>query len=211
MKNQLIHSYYAQLAKNIRSPQQTRNRAPDFTEYDVNLVLPVATQGSKVIDLGSGSGLLVNRISPFFGNVVCVEKYPEFAKFIEKRCNVEIKIGDVLDPFWVQPCQVILCFGLMNFFSADEAYEVYSMAFDALDSGGTLLIKNQFGVSESVTVNGRSEELGVEYFAEYRPVIMEKKMLEVIGYDVRVLNDIYPESFNRWNNTRFSALYAKKR
>ena len=65
------------------------------------------------------------------------------------------------------------------------------------------------GRNETVVVNGYSEELKQPYYSEYRNLDLEKTLLENAGFVIEKVDDIYPEKFNRWENTWFKVIVAK--
>jgi len=65
------------------------------------------------------------------------------------------------------------------------------------------------GETETVRVEGFSEELQTDYYSEYRTPEEEEKLLKAGGYRVVEKVDIYPKSFNRWDNTHFYCLVCQ--
>jgi HAD superfamily phosphoserine phosphatase-like hydrolase len=208
--NQRSHQYYKSLAESISSPQETRNRAPDSTEWDVALVKRYSSVSHDLLDLGSGTGLMINEIAASFRSVMAVEKYKEFSRFIKPRPNLDIINEDVLNLDIHRKFHLVTLFGLMNFFSDLEAKMIYKKAFESLQAGGQMIVKHQMGIESDVTVTGISEELGVEYFSNYRSLSREKEILLEVGFHVEDEIDIYPPPLNRWPNTHFYALVAQR-
>ena len=73
-----------------------------------------------------------------------------------------------------------------------------------------MIIKNQFGLHKDVTIDGFSEELQENYFAQYRFIDKEVRLLHDAGFGNVEIVDIYPKECNRWDNTHFYALVAEK-
>ena len=73
-----------------------------------------------------------------------------------------------------------------------------------------IIIKNQFGVEETVEVAGYSEENKTNYYSQYRTIAKETEILEKVGFSNIKTYDIYPKKANRWDNTHFYALVATK-
>ena len=71
---------------------------------------------------------------------------------------------------------------------------------------GKIIIKNQFGIEQDVTVEGYSQEQKTEYYAQYRQINKEVSILSNIGYKNIEVFDIYPPECNRWQNTHFYAI-----
>ena len=94
----------------------------------------------------------------------------------------------------------------MNYFNVNEALNIYTRVREMIAADGTLVIKNQMGTVSDVIVDERSKELETYYFSHYRSISHEQKLLESCGFKVSKVTDIYPDKFNRWDNTRFTAL-----
>ena len=143
--NDAIQEYYQQLARVISDPRQTRNKSLDCSAYDIALVKRFASENRSLLDLGSGTGLTINGVSDDFSEIVAVEKYPEFSKFIVDKPNMTI-INSDLQHFQTQlKFDVISAFGVMNYFSTSEASMLYQRIRTWMAPMGTLIIKNQMG------------------------------------------------------------------
>jgi HAD superfamily phosphoserine phosphatase-like hydrolase len=208
--NRRIHEYYDHLSKTITDPLQTRNKAPDFSAFDIQFVRGFASPHKTLLDLGSGTGLLLNALPEHFHQVVAVEKYPEFARFIQPAPNLHLVIDDLLHFQSSQTFDVITLFGVMNYFNRQEALSIYAKVHRWLKPGGTLLIKHNMGTESDVTVDGFSEELQRRYFSNYRSLQHETELLTSLGFSIQNTVDIYPSEFNRWNNTHYYALVCTR-
>ncbi len=212
MGNKNIEEYYQKMAESITDPKATRNNAKDFTEFDVNLMRRFAGKTKTLLDLGSGTGLLINNLINDYKQITAVEKYPNFSKFITKTPKIKLITNDLLklESIESNKFDVVSLFGVMNFFSSEEAKYLYTQVATYLNEGGVLVVKNQFGINEDVIVNGYSEELKTNYYSEYRQVDKEMELLQSIGFHNIEKIDIYPPEYNRWNNTHFYALICTK-
>lgn len=208
--NSNISTYYKNMAKKISNPLETRNNSPDFSSYDINFVMNFSNPNFRLLDLGAGTGLLINNLIDYFEKIIAIEKYPEFSKFICKSEKIELINLDILDYMPNQQFDVVTAFGVMNFFSAEEARIIYDKVFKSVLTGGTFIVKNQMGINGDVIFNGYSEELGCQYFSQYRHLDREIRLLEQAGFVVKERVDIYPEEFNRWSDTHFYALVCSK-
>ena len=207
--NANIHNYYEQLAKKISTPTETRNKAPDFSAFDIDFVRRFAGASKNLLDLGSGTGLLINPLVKAFGQITAVEKYPQFSRFIAQEPHVELIHADLSAFEASDKYDLVTIFGVMNFFNRDEALRLYRKAVHWIKPGGMLIIKHQMGVQEDVLVDGYSEELGAQYYSEYRWVRHEMQLVAEAGFTVDEPVDIYPSAFNRWPNTHFYALVCR--
>ncbi|WP_082564916.1 HAD-IB family phosphatase [Acidovorax sp. Root568] len=204
--NANIHKYYEQLAKKIHKPIETRNKSPDFSAFDIDFIRRFSGQSKHLLDLGAGTGLLINPLIKEFGRITAVEKYPQFSRFIAREPHVELIDADLNDFDTSERFDLITIFGVMNFFNRDEALKLYRKAIRWLQPGGVLILKHQMGIQEDVLVDGYSEELGEKYYSEYRWIQREIQLVAEAGFVVDEPVDIYPAAFNRWPNTHFYAL-----
>ncbi len=199
--------YYDKLASNIKTALETRNKAPDFGAYDVELVKSFSDQAQATwLELGAGTGLMTNHLTDHFKEIVAVEKYPEFSKFINESPNLTVVNEDILLMEPSEKFDLVTLFGVMNFFNIDEASKVYKAVSQTVKPGGRLIVKHAMGVSKDVLVDGVSSELQQYYFSEYRHVDKEISLLESHGFKLEDNIDIYPDEFNRWTETRYRAL-----
>ncbi|KFL35896.1 class I SAM-dependent methyltransferase [Arenimonas donghaensis] len=210
MGNNNIRNYYDQLAERIESAEGTRNKAPDSSEFDAAYMREFAKPEGSLLELGAGTGLLLNRIMDGYRRVVAVELYPQFSRFITRANHVEVVTADLLTYDTEETFDVVALFGVMNFFSEGEATDLYRRVARWLKPGGKLVVKNQMGVAEDVMVDGISQELGTHYYSEYRTPGHEARLIEKGGLQVVRQDDIYPDRLNRWPNTRFIALLATR-
>lgn len=209
MGNFLIRPYYNKMAEKIDSPLATRNKSPDFTAFDVSLMKGYSVSSGSILELGAGTGLLLNEIMDGYARVVAVEMYPEFSRFIRRDDHVSVYNVDILD-FQTSECfDVVIMFGVANFFSEDEVSRVYKRSLSWLKTGGRLIIKHQMGRHEDVQVSGFSEELQAEYYSEYRTLERECALLSSAGYQIERTGPVYPSEFNRWPNTYFMFIVAQ--
>ncbi|WP_214649367.1 class I SAM-dependent methyltransferase [Pectobacterium carotovorum] len=208
MSNKDIFGYYDNLAKNIRSPIELRNRAKDSSDYDVAFIRGFSSKEYSLLDLGSGTGLLVNALSNDFGSILAVEKYKEFSNFIISKKNVKIVNADILQFSSLEKFDVISMFGVIPYFSRDETEFIYKkIAVELCKNKDTkVIIKHQMGLDDDVIINGWSNELQAKYYSEFRSVDKEIDLLSHVGFKYIEKIDIYPSEFNRWENTHFYAL-----
>jgi cyclopropane fatty-acyl-phospholipid synthase-like methyltransferase len=210
MSNKQIHDYYEKLASKIQSPIETRNKAKDFSKFDIEFVLRYADSDKSVLDLGAGTGLLVNHLIGKFKHIHAVEKYENFSKFITRHPTVTVTDEDVIAFDTAGKYDIVTAFGLLNFFSEEEAKRLFRKMYDFSMPNGMAIVKHQMGVNETVVVNGYSEELQQPYYSEYRHVAREKDLLLQAGFAHVEVVDIYPAEYNRWPNTHFYALVCTK-
>lgn len=208
--NKKIDQYYSIMGENIKNPSETRNKAKDFSIFDIEFMKKISGSDKKLLDLGAGTGLLINNLTDNFQHIVAVEKYYNFSKFIKQSKVITVINEDLLEFNIQEVFDVISLFGVMNFFNTSETKLIYKKIIKFLKKDGTVIIKHQMGVSKDVVVDGYSKELDSYYYSEYRQVDSEINLLKSIGFDSVEKIDIYPPEYNRWENTHFYLLVCKK-
>lgn len=182
----------------------------DFTEMDTAFIRKYTDNRSTVLDLGSGTGLIVNKLYPYVKKIIAVEPFCQFTQYITKNDNIQIINCDTAQFSSNDKFDAILLFGVMQYMDEKEATSIYDKYIKYLSKNGKMIIKNQFGVHEDVIVEGFSEELQDNYFSHYRHLKKEIELLQSVGFNKIEVVDIYPPKCNRWENTHFYALVATK-
>ena len=208
--NKNIDDYYNRMAKKVKTPFEIRNKSKDFSQYDVTLMRRISNPNKTLLDLGAGTGLLVNNLEKDFKKIVAVEKYADFSKFIHQSEVISVINMDLLELKIDEAFDYVSLFGIMNFFNHAETKHIYEKVGKILKNDGTLIVKNQMGVAEDIIVDDYSEELNTYYYSMYRQVDEEINLLNEIGFSNIEKIDIYPPEFNRWSNTHFYALICRK-
>ncbi|HEC1751902.1 TPA: class I SAM-dependent methyltransferase [Campylobacter lari] len=207
--NQNALEFYTHIANTKDSPQSVKlTNNTDYTDIDANFILKYSSKSSKILDLGSGTGLIVNKLYDKISHIDCVEFYKEFSKFIVQSPNINI-YNQLLQDFCIEKkYDLITIFGVMQYFNEQEAIKLYKKYFSYLKKDGKMIIKNQFGLKEDVIVDGYSVEQNTNYYSEYRHIYKEINILKEIGFKDVEYYDIYPPECNRWENTHFYAIVA---
>jgi cyclopropane fatty-acyl-phospholipid synthase-like methyltransferase len=169
-----------------------------------------ANENSEILDLGSGTGLTLNKYYEKVKHIDAVERFDGFSKFIAKTPKITVHNQNITTFETNKQYDIITMFGILHYFNEKEAKEIYEKHKNNLRGGGRLIIKQQFGIKEEITVSGYSEELKENYFSQYRHIDKEVKILKTIGYKNIEVFDIYPPECNRWDNTHFYAIVAEK-
>ena len=212
MKNSDALTFFEKMtdkAKNNPNCVKMANNT-DFTGLDAQFILKYALKNSEILDLGSGTGLIVNKIYDKIASIDCVEPFKEFSNHIVKSDNVNIINKSVLDFETDKKYDIVNVFGLIQYFNKEESMDIYKKCLNWLKPNGKMIVKNQFGVSEDVLIAGYSEEQKTDYFAQYRHLDKEVKLLKDIGFKNIHTFDIYPPEANRWQNTHFYAIVVDK-
>ncbi|MDE6978379.1 MAG: class I SAM-dependent methyltransferase, partial [Helicobacter sp.] len=133
--------------------------------------------------------------------------------FIEDSEKITIVNQDIFEFETQRKFDIITAFGVMQYLNEQESVQIYSKYKEFLKPNGKFIIKNQFGIHETVTIAGYSEEQKQNYYSQYRQVDKEKETLMQLGFKLIEINDIYPKEANRWacgggRHTYFYALVA---
>lgn len=213
MENKNAYIFFKKMAddNNIGPESVKLAHASDYSQIDADFILKYSNPKSSLLDLGSGTGLIVNKIYNKIHDITAVEPFDGFTRFIVKSPNVKV-VNQSISNFDIpdNKFDIVTIFAVMHYFNTEEAYDIYKKYFGAIKESGKLLIKNQFGVNENVVVEGYSEEQKCNYYAEYRHIDKEVEILKNIGFKNIEVIDIYPPDCNRWSNTHFYAIVAEK-
>ena len=199
------------MARGERKERDVYANKAQQLEFDVRFIQNrlKGFKGAEVLDLGSGTGEIINKIISHIDVITCVEIFPEFSSSIINSPKVTVKNSDIKSYVSRNEYDLVTCFGIMHYFNAKEALQIYNNAFRMLRSRGELIVKNQFGTPDERTVNGWSDNLKAHYFANYRTLKKEVSLLKSAGFDQIEIHDIYPREQNPWDNTHYYALVAK--
>lgn len=212
MKNSDALKFFKNMSKDKSLNQNSVKLAKnsDFSNIDAKFILSHSNKNTKILDLGSGSGLIINKIYKHVGSILAIEPLVEFTKFIINNPNITIINTDILSFKTNKLFDLITMFAVVQYFNQKEITKIYSKYKNNLKANGKLIIKGQFGIKEDVVVSGLSNELKTNYYSQYRYINKEIEILKKIGYKKINITDIYPSEYNRWKNTHFYAIVAEK-
>ena len=211
MQNKQALEYWQTMAASNPDEKVAKvNPANDYTETDANFILRYANGNSEILDLASGTGLIINRLYDKVSHIDAVELFSDFSKFIKATPRISVFNQDITQYETDKRYDIVTMFGVVSYFNQEEIEKIYCKYFALIKQGGKLIVKNQFGVKEDVNVSGFSEELQRNYFSQYRHLDKEIKILEGVGFRNIEVIDIYPPECNRWDNTHFYAIVAEK-
>jgi len=209
LSNIYSNIFYKQLSETI-SNEDDLKFGSDFSEIDAQFIISKVQNKGALLDIGSGTGLIVNRLVPHFKNIHCIEPFEEFSKYIKNSDNIKIHNISWFDFQAVHHFDAITVFGVAHYFNEREITMLYGNAYEYCSSGGLLIIKNQFAKMETKEIHG-SEQLGPNYYAQYRTVKSELNILEKCGFIVVGVFDIYKKNYNKWPDTHYKAIVASKK
>lgn len=208
--NKASLSFYKEMAKDTVSPYDTKlQKCNCFTHCDVKLILENSHNVTSLMDFGSGGGLILNQLVGYFDKIIAVEYFEEFSRFIVESPNLFVVNEDLLSYTPDGLVDMVTMFGTAHHFNTHESYLLYEKAFKSLGRQGVFILKNQFGLNSTKVVT-HSDELGKDYFAEYRSVDFEVERLKGIGFISVDVVDVYPPEANRWDDTHYYALVCRK-
>jgi 2-polyprenyl-3-methyl-5-hydroxy-6-metoxy-1,4-benzoquinol methylase len=211
MNNKQTMEYWQAMASNNPNEKTTKvNPINDFTQIDAEFILKYADKNSEILDLASGTGLIINKFYDKIKHINAIERFEEFTKFIKKTPKIDIINQDITQFETNNQYDIITMFGIVQYFNETEIVDIYKKYYRFLKPKGKLIIKNQFGVEVDVEVSGFSQELQQNYYSQYRQLTKEQRLLEQSGYKMVEIIDIYPPQYNRWENTHFYAIVAEK-
>lgn len=206
--NEKALEFFNQMAQNTQNNPYSAKllKKNDFSELDAEFILKYLTQKSEMLDLGSGTGLTINKFFNQLKSITAVEPFKNFTDFITKTPKIDIVNENIFEYETDKKFDLITFFGVMHYFDEKEASIIYEKYFKNLKKEGKIIVKNQFGIIKDVLIEGYSKELKNFYFSHYRHIDKEVKILQNIGYTNFEVIDIYPPECNRWANTHFYAI-----
>src|SRR5690242_4883285 len=157
MDNNQSINFFKEFIKN--NPEKgTEKYGHDNSDIDASFLLRYVNSSSRILDIGSGSGLIINKIEPNIRHITAVEPLLEFSRYIKKSERIEIVNQSIFDFDPSNAYDLVTLFGFMHYLNKDEAEIIYKKCYHWLNSTGKIIIKNQFGIFDDVTVDGYSEE-----------------------------------------------------
>lgn len=202
-------NFYKKIASNINDAKDVKLlNSNDNTQYDIKFIQKYASKRKNLLDLGSGTGLIVNGLTDSFNRITAVELFEEFSDYINGD-NITVINENLMNYKSSNKFELVTMFGVAHHFNENESLKIYKNAYSMLKGDGVFILKNQFGIERTKTVTS-SQEVGDNYFAQYRFLDFEIGRLRDIGYTDITTHDIYPNKENRWADTHFYALVCKK-
>ncbi|WP_144666833.1 class I SAM-dependent methyltransferase [Campylobacter jejuni] len=218
MNNKKALIYFEKLGEgNIDIKATKINPSNDFSDMDAKFIMKYANKESRILDLASGTGIIINKIHEKVKEIVAIEKIKKFTKFIEKKDNIKVFHQDIFQFETIEKFDLVLMFGILHYLNEDESIFLLKKYKNYLkQKDGILIIKQQFGVYDDVAVSSFINQNNtdcaqlenVAYVSQYRFLDKEMDTLRKIGFKIIEVVDIYPPECNRWDNTHFYAIVA---
>jgi len=211
MQDSKSEVYWQKLSQRITSPEQTKNKRPDTSDLEIDFLRKYLSADDDVLDIGSGTGLIINKLIDYVDHITAVEKFEGFTRFIRNHDRMLVINADLIGFKIRKHFDAILLFGVAQCFLKADMAGIYSNIFDMVRPGGKLIIRMQCGLDSDILVDGYSEELGTNYFAEYRKKESEIAFLKEVGFSEVEVFDIFPDTLNVWKNSRHFIFICHKR
>lgn len=196
------YNYWESLSQRIREPLEAKNKRPNTTEIEIEFIKKYINSSSSVLDIGAGSGLVTNELMPLVSEIVAVEKFEGFSRFINKDPNLLVINADIVGFKMRKQFDMVLCTGVGQCLKKDEMEEIYASISQMLKPGGFFISRMHCGIDETIIVDDLSEEIGVKYYAEFRAKDEETKLIQSKGFSQVELFDFLPDEINVWDNSR---------
>ncbi|MEM7573474.1 MAG: class I SAM-dependent methyltransferase [Bacteroidota bacterium] len=198
----MAKDYWESLSSSITKPGDTKNKRPDTSDLEIDFLKNYISAASSVLDLGAGSGLITNKLVPFVGEIIAVERYEGFSRFIVDDPKIMV-INAQLEEFKVRrQFDLILLTGVAQCFKKEVMAGIYQNIGEMLGPNSYFISRMHCGLQEDVIVDGWSEELQTDYFAEYRQLDKEIELIKASGMSKVETFDFLPDTINVWENTR---------
>ena len=175
----------------------------DLTDLNCKLIEPYITSDSEILDLGAGDCRIALKLVEKCKSIKAVDYVPKNTN----HPKIEYVQSNIIDFSDNNKYDLILLFGVMNYFSRDDSIKIYKQCKQLLKPKGILIIKHQCGRENDVLINTYSEDTKDYYISNYRWFKNEIIDIELTGLKVNAI-DAYPPSYNKWPNTFFKAFIA---
>ena len=202
--------YWKNLSEKIKHPVETKNKRPDTSDLEVKFLEKYLSGESDILDIGSGSGLIINKLIDKVKHITAVEKFEGFTKFIVDYPNMLVINADLIGFKIRKLFDSVLCFGVAQCFNKEDMKLIYTNMYNMVKPEGNLIVRIHCSLGKDIIIDGYSEELQTNYFAEYRNKESEIKLLNEIGFKSIDVFDIFPDSLNVWPNSRHFIFVCKK-
>jgi len=204
-----IDNFFAKRAQISDPNLATHYKEDDTILFDTGLIEQYIDSSSTVLDLGCGPGRTTNVLESKVSYIKAVDKQRAFLDFCNNSPKIETVESDLTEFHDNKQYDVILLFGIFNYFNDDEVKTIYNNCFAMLKDNGVMLVKHACGVEEDVIIDHYSEQIDDWYHVLYRHTSKDELLLQQSGFETTMI-DIYPERLNPWKNTHYYAFVAKK-
>jgi 2-polyprenyl-3-methyl-5-hydroxy-6-metoxy-1,4-benzoquinol methylase len=170
----------------------------DILNYELSVLGNLVLPGSKILDLGSGSGELSRNLCRESDWLTAVDLGTHYAQCFLKN-NHNFIFSNVLDYKTEEKFDIVLLFGVVTYLMPIEENDVYSKISSFLAPQGIAIIKNQCSDAESFIINEYSQKLEIDYSARYPSIAEQHQYLSLYFSKIQILK--YPANLKRHNNS----------
>ncbi|WP_426333561.1 class I SAM-dependent methyltransferase [Paenibacillus silvae] len=204
-----VDSFFKRRAKITDPELATHYKKDDTIYFDLNLIEEYIADDSVVLDLGCGPGRMTNKLEQKVSYIKAVDNQAEFLSHCINSSKVEKVVSNIVDFQDSNKYDVILLFGVLNYFNDDEVEVIYANCKKMLKEDGVLIVKHACGEVENVIIDKFSEQINDWYHVLYRHIDQDRLLLSQAGFSFSMV-DVYPPRLNPWSNTHYYAFIAKK-
>lgn len=176
-------------------------------EFEKELLMPFASNAKTILDLGSGHGELSKSILPKDAKLIAVDYIENYSRYFQAPGHYFVR-SSVLDYSIEVNADLALLFGVVTYLNIEEEKLVYQNLLKIISQEGWAVVKNQCSSASEIIYDGFSEDLGAQYSARYPRYLDQFNRLKKIFSKVEPL--IYPDQFNKWENTFHVAFFCQK-
>ena len=132
------------LQEHLTQAHDAASRRTSIIEQQVGWIHAqvLANQPSNILDLGCGPGLYTERLARLGHRCTGIDFSPASIDYARQHSDCTYLQGDLREADFGSGCDlVLLIFGELNTFTADDAQLILDKAFNALKPGGALLLE----------------------------------------------------------------------
>lgn len=202
--------YWGKLSEKITKSSEIKNKRTYSSEVDIEFLKKYLKKEYAHLDLGAGTGEIINYTYTYVQKTVAVELFPNFSKFIVNDPSVEIINEDIRTFSTSQKFEIITSHGVLQYFDRKDAYQIYENVYSMLSPNGCFIQRIHCGIHEDISVDGFSEELQTDYFANFRHIDKEVAFLKSLQFASVEVFDLHGPELNKWENSHHYTIVCSK-
>ena len=155
------------LAEHLSQTHDLASRRADWIDKQVDWIheTHLASQPSRVLDLGCGPGLYAHRLARKGHSCYGIDFGPASIEYAQSHCPAglpcEFALGDIRDGKYGEDYDLaLLLYGELNVFSPPDALAILRLARESVAENGCVLVELQS--ASAVEATGRSDASEVE-------------------------------------------------
>ena len=115
-------NYWKKLSNSIVSQEDTTNKRIDMSQYDAKFILDNIDNNADIIDIGGGSGLVINRIHDQVKSITAVETFDGLSRFIVDVPNVLVINAELVNFVIRKQYDCAVLTGVSQFFNTKDIH-----------------------------------------------------------------------------------------